>query len=210
MGFVPLLAPALTIETSCVALPPVRGVVAVLATSGNALLPCLPAFRHTRLFTVGDATAARGRDLGFTDVTSAAGDADALAALVAGRLRPEDGTLLLACGHGQGLGLATGLRGAGFRVIRRTVYRSRPAGKLPSGVADALRGGVVRAGLFFSAETARAFVRLVRRTGLRETVRTVDAFAIGAAAGVALEALPWRRIGVAAKPTQDSMLALLR
>jgi uroporphyrinogen-III synthase len=210
MGFVPLVAPALTIQTICAALPSTRGVAAVLVTSGNGLLPCLPAFRDTRLFTVGDATAARARALGFSDVTSAAGDAAALAALIVGRLSPGDGWLLLACGERQGLALAAGLRGAGFRVIRRTVYRSRPAAMLPQAVADALRGGAVRAGLFFSAETARGFVRLIRQAGLGETVRTVDAFAIGAAAGVALEVLPWRRIGVAAKPTQDSMLALLR
>ncbi len=210
MGLTPLLAPALRIEATSATLPDAGAVAAVLVTSGNGLKPCLPAFRHARLFTVGDATAARGRDLGFTDVTSASGDADALAALVVGRLRPDDGPVLLACGEGQGLALAGTLRGAGFRVIRRTVYRSRPAAMLPDGVADALRAGVVRAALFFSAETARAFVRLIQRGGLRETVRAVDAFAIGAAACVALEGLPWRRIGVAAKPTQDSMLALLR
>jgi hypothetical protein len=38
----------------------------------------------------------------------------------------------------------------------------------------------------------------------------MDALAIGEAAAVALQALPWRRIRVAARPTQDAMLALLR
>ena len=64
--------------------------------------------------------------------------------------------------------------------------------------------------MFFSAATAQTFVLLLQNAGLREVVRSVDALAIGAAAGVALQALPWRRIGVAAKPTQDAMLALLR
>jgi hypothetical protein len=38
----------------------------------------------------------------------------------------------------------------------------------------------------------------------------VDALAIGQVAAVALQALPWRRICVAARPNQDAMLALLR
>jgi hypothetical protein len=38
----------------------------------------------------------------------------------------------------------------------------------------------------------------------------VDALAIGQAAAVALQALPWRRICVAARPNQDAMLALLQ
>ena len=210
MGFEPLLAPALTIQAIAARFPPAKAVAAVLVTSGNALVACLPLFRDTPLFAVGDATAARARGLAFTRVASASGDAAALAALVARALRPSDGTLLLASGRGQGLKLAAVVRKAGFRVLRRVVYASNPAVALPDAVAEALRAEQVRAVLFFSAETARAFVRLIGREDLRETVRAVDAFAIGAAAGMALQVLPWRRIGVAAKPTQDAMLALLR
>ena len=108
------------------------------------------------------------------------------------------------------LPLAATLRQAGFRVLRRTVYRAVPSRALPDAAVGALRAGTVRAGLFFSAETARTFVRLIQNARLGETVRSVEALAIGAAAGVALQGLPWRRVGVAAKPTQDAMLALLR
>jgi hypothetical protein len=45
---------------------------------------------------------------------------------------------------------------------------------------------------------------------LVETVASVAAISIGRPAAVALEALPWRDIRVAARPTQDEMLALLR
>jgi hypothetical protein len=38
----------------------------------------------------------------------------------------------------------------------------------------------------------------------------VDALAIGGPAAVALQPLPWRRIRVAERPTQDAMLGLLR
>jgi len=41
-------------------------------------------------------------------------------------------------------------------------------------------------------------------------VDSMDSLAIGAAAAVALRALPWRGIRVSAMPTQDAMLALLR
>ena len=210
LGFEPLIAPCLTIEPVMSRLPPAHAVTALLATSGHALPPCLPSFRDILLFTVGDATAARARALGFARVVSAAGDAAALAALVARDLHPNEGALLLACGQGQGMVLALALRQSGFRVLRRVVYRSCSVKKLPDAASAALRGRQAKAALFFSADTARTFVRLIRRAGLGETVRTVDALAIGAAAGVALQALPWRRIGVAAKPTQDAMLALLR
>ena len=210
MGLLPIVAPALTIEPVTGRLPPAGRVAAVLVTSGNALAACLPAFRETTLLTVGDTTAARARHLGFTQVVSASGDAASLAALVIQKHRPIDGPLLLASGRGQGGALAASLRQAGFRVIRRVVYASLSASALPDPAAGSLRAGQVRAALFFSAETARAFVRLIRRAGLADTVRQSDALAIGDAAGVALQSLPWRRIAVAAQPTQDAMLALLR
>ena len=209
LGFEPLIAPALTIEISPVRLPSADA-AAVLATSGNALAACWPAFQNRRLYTVGDATAERARATGFTDVISAAGDAAALASLVARDRQTRDETLLLVSGAGQGMALAAALRASGFRVVRRVVYRSLPARDLPAAATHALTAGRVRAALFFSAETAQSFVRLVSRAGLTETMRSVDALAIGAAAGVALQVLPWRRIAVAVTPTQDAMLALLR
>jgi uroporphyrinogen-III synthase len=210
MGLTPLVAPALTIEAMQARLPSASAVAAVLVTSGNALAACLPMFRDPAVFAVGDATAARARELGFERVASASGDAAALADLVIRTIQPGDRPLLLVAGQGQGAVLAATMRSAEFRVVRRVVYRSCPAIALPDAATTALRAGEVRAALFFSAETARVFIRLIRQEGLRETVRGVDAFAIGAAAGVALQALPWRRIGVAVKPTQDAMLALLR
>jgi uroporphyrinogen-III synthase len=73
-----------------------------------------------------------------------------------------------------------------------------------------LAEGRLHAALFFSAETARCMVRLVLAAGLTDAVRTVDACAIGRPAAVALDALPWRQIRLAARPTEDEMLTLLQ
>src|SRR6185437_4696366 len=100
------------------------------------------------------------------------------------------------------------LRRRGFEVIHREVYAATPASALPPVAAEALRGETLRAALFFSAETARAFVTLVGAAGLAPRVADVEALAIGRPACVALEALPWRAIRVAARPTQDELLAL--
>ncbi|HVC59590.1 MAG TPA: uroporphyrinogen-III synthase [Acetobacteraceae bacterium] len=210
LGFVPVLAPAIRIRPTPACLPPPAALAAVLVASGNAVDALPPAYRTTRLLCVGDATAERARAAGFLQVLSAAGDAEALAALVARHQKPKDGTLLLASGRLQGLALQATLRQAGYRVIRRTVYAALPARTLAPPAAAALRAGQVRAALFFSAETARQFVRLVRRAGLAETLAGVDAISIGRPTAVALEALPWRGVRVAARPTQDEMLALLR
>jgi uroporphyrinogen-III synthase len=200
----------LAIEPLPLRLTNATALAGVLVTSGNALAALLPGCRDRLILTVGDATAQRARATGFHNVVSADGDATALAALLRRRLRPQDGTLLLASGQGQGQALAADLRGDGYRVIRRVVYLARPVSALSDAAAAALAGRQVRAALFFSADTAHHFVRLVQRAGLTNAVGPSEAVAIGQAAGMALERLPWRRIRVAAKPNQNEMLVLLQ
>jgi uroporphyrinogen-III synthase len=210
LGLAPVAAPLLEIAALPVDLPDPAGVRAVLVTSGNAIR-ALPASWHaTKLLAVGDATARLAREAGFADVHSADGDAPTLADLAARRLPAPGPPLLLASGARQGAALMADLRRRGFEVIHREVYAATPAPALPAVIAEALRGEALRAVLFFSAETARAFVTLVGTAGLTLRVQDIEALAIGRPAGVALEALPWRAIRVAARPTQDEMLALLR
>lgn len=210
LGYRPVLAPLLAIRALRATLPPAGSVQAILITSGSAI-PALPESHcQLRLLAVGSATAARARAAGFTDVVSADGDAEALAVLVAKDRDRAAGPLLLASGRGQGEALAQDLRRRGYSVIRRAVYAAVPCSRLPDQARHALAHSEITAALFFSAETARHGVHLLRAARLHEAVRTVDALAIGRPTAVALEALPWRRILVADRPNQDAMLALLR
>ncbi len=209
LGLQPIIGSLLEIRLLPARLPAAEQLQAVLAASGNAVAALPATHRALPLLAVGDATATRAREAGFTDVHSAEGDARALAEL-AGRICRSDGAaLLLAAGRGQGGALAADLRGRGFRVLRRVVYAAEPVAALPDAARVALAAGTLAAALFFSAETSRHWVRLLRRARLCDTVRGVEALAIGQPAAVAIEVLPWRRIRVAARPTQDAMLALL-
>jgi uroporphyrinogen-III synthase len=182
-------------------------VQAVLVTSGNALPP-LPAGLHgLPLLAVGDATAMRARAAGFTKVCSADGDAAALAALAA-QMLPPGTALLLATGAGQGESLAADLRHRGFRVHRRAVYAARPARGLPATARHALTDASLKAAMFLSADTARAFVRALP-DGLHPALAGVEALAIGQPAAEVLLHLPWRGVRVSAKPTLASVMALL-
>jgi uroporphyrinogen-III synthase len=210
LGFHPVISPVLSILPLRAILPPAGHLQAILAASGNAIRALPQSHRQLKLLAVGEATASRARAAGFADVVSADGDAAALATLAAQICNPAGLPLLLATGRGQGNALAADLRGRGFRVVRRVVYAAVPVPTLSAAAQRALADGTLAAALFFSAETARHFVRLLRRTRLQEAVRSMDALAIGATAAVALRALPWRGIRVSAMPTQDAMLALLR
>lgn len=205
MGLAPLISPALVIEPRPARLPAPDGVQAILLTSATpiALLP--EAFRALPLLAVGDATAARARETGFTDVQSAAGDAKALLALAIAICDPQGGSLLLPGAAEIATDIVMPLRRLGFRVIRRIVYRSRPAPAFRPDVYAALRAEMVKQVLFYSPASARAFVRLARGVSLGG----IEALAISAATADALATARWRCIRVASRPNQDALLELL-
>jgi uroporphyrinogen-III synthase len=208
LGLRPVLAPALAIVPRPASLPDPARLQAVLVTSGHAL-PALPdTFHALPLLAVGDGTAARARQAGFARVSSARGDAEALARLVLEACRPAGQPLLLASGEGQGKALAAWLRARGFRVLRRTTHAARPAPGLAEAAGAAFAAGDLGAALFFSPATARAFVAAVRHLP-PERIAVVEALAISPATAAALSPLPWRRIRVASLPTQEELLALL-
>ena len=206
-GLQPVVAPFLTIRRCRVHLPPAALLQAVLAASGNAVEALPAAYHDTTLLTVGDATARRAAHAGFTTVHSAASDAAGLADLAAALLDPACGPLLLAAGQGQSAALAADLRRRGFRVQRRVVYTAARVARFPAAARTAVGDGL-RAAMFFSAETARAFASLLPQ-GLEPALGGADALAIGEAAAAAVQHLPWRAVRVAVRPTQDGVLALL-
>jgi uroporphyrinogen-III synthase len=207
LGLFPIVAPLLSIIARDVRAP--SRIAAIMLTSRNAVSACPPSLHDSPVFAVGTATAARATELGFSRVTNADGDATALAALVADRLSPANGSLFLPTGQGQGTDLAGSLRQRGFHVIRRVAYQAAYVPLLPEAAATHLRRRQLCAAMFFSGETSRHFVRLLRAANLEDAVRDVEAVSISERAAVALRPLPWRRISVAVKPNQDAMLVLL-
>lgn len=207
MGLTPIITPLQAVEPVRPVLPTPDKVAGLLLTSRNAIEAIPPAWFDVPTWAVGDATAKRARAHGLTRVTSADGDAATLAALIPPR---PGSTLLLVTGEGMGRPLARMLRERGFRVIRRIAYRTRPAVTLPDRARAAVLASEPLGVLLFSADASRVFVRLLRGAGAADAVGAHEAFAISSASAMALRSLAWRAIHIAARPTQEAMLAMLR
>ncbi len=197
-----MLAPALTLQTRTI--PPLF-VQASLITS-RAAAAALPA--GPPVLAVGEASAEAARALGHA-ATAAGGDAQSLLALACARLRPADGTLLLAVGQGYAADLAAGLRAAGFHVHRRLAYVAAPAAELPAAAEAAFEAGEVAAALFFSPRSAERCMELLGRAGLERATAAIRAIAISPRVAQLLGRLPWQGIATAARPDHDAMLAAL-
>lgn len=177
---------------------------AILVTSANGARALAEAteVRSKPILAVGDSTAATAEGLGFTQVTSASGDATALTELVRQRLDPTAGPLL----HVSGADIAGAPAPDGFEVQRVVLYEAREAESLPDSARAALEARAVDVATFFSPRAAQLFVRLVTEAGLAGTCRPVTAIAISPAAAQPLAGLPFARTIAAERPTRQAVL----
>ena len=119
-------------------------------------------WRDLPVFAVGDATAALLRAEHFSDIHTAAGDAEALAGLIAAELAPSAGALLYPAPREGAYDLAAVLAAKGFSIRRIEAYRTIAATSLDDSVRAALRDRRLDGALFFSRRTAAIFAELVR------------------------------------------------
>ena len=206
-GHMPVIAPLFTLQ---VLHPPadfaatLAGSQALLLTSANGARALAEATeqRSKPVFAVGDTTAGTAEGLGFTSVTSASGDAAALAALVREKLDPAKGPLL----HVSGVDVAREIAPEGFEVRRMALYEAREATALPASAEAALQARALDIAAFFSPRASTVFARLAEQAGLADACRAVTAVAISPAAAAPLKVLPFQSVRIAARPTRQGML----
>jgi uroporphyrinogen-III synthase len=206
-----VIEPMMEVHYRTAAAPDLGNVQALLCTSANGVraLARITEERDRPLLAVGDATASRARDEGFTNVASAGGDVADLVRLAVRRLRPQGGRLLHIAGEVVAGDLSGALRARGFSAERIVLYDARPVAALSEPAIRALRSGKVYFAVFFSPRTAAIFVKLANGAGLAACCRTVTALSISPAADAALTTLLWRDRYVAEKPSQAGLLEQL-
>jgi uroporphyrinogen-III synthase len=210
-GYAVLIEPMLDIVLRGGVALPLDTVQGLLATSANGVraLAANNAPRDLPLWAVGDATARCALALGFRTVESAAGDIDDLAGLVCRRLDPRGGALLHATASKRAGDLARRLTTVGFTVRRVELYEARAASEASPALLRALDEESLDLALFFSPRTASTFATLICAAGRQEAGHRLDAYALSGAVARALAAMPWRRLRVAERPDQESLLAAI-
>jgi uroporphyrinogen-III synthase len=207
-GIEVLAEPLLTIRRKAGIEIDTKGVQALLFTSANgarAFAETSP-IRELPALAVGDATATALRDLGFARVDSAGGDVEDLERLARRRLDPTRGKLLHAAGSSVAGDLSGRLQAAGFEVERVQLYDADPADALSETARAEIAAGRIDWVLVFSPRTAATFASVIERAGLAEAARKMTLVALSEAVAKATS-LAFRRVAVAAEPTQAALLA---
>lgn len=208
LGHAPLVAPLLKMQSTGRA-PNLEGACALAFTSRNGVraFAALCQDRSLRTYTVGDATAAAARDVGFSDVHSAEGDVEALARLILQRRHELQGAVVHAGAHEPAGDLSGLLKGHGIEARLEPVYASEPA-ELPEAAAAALAAEPpeVDAVLVHSPRAAR---RLAELEAAFRASPHLGAYCLSEACAEALRPLNFASVAVAPFPNETSLLNLL-
>lgn len=203
-GFEALIAPLMTVQFFDPA-PPVADYDGILITSANgaAALARIWRGRDVPVLAVGPQTADALRAAGFTAVTSADGDAGALAHCVSARVAP--GSRLL---HVTGRG-GKPLSVPGYGVERLDAYDMVATGGLSDEATQALRSGALEGVFCFSPASAALFRDVVIAGGLRAPCADIGAYCISAAAAKMLKPLQLAYFRISDQPNRAALLATL-
>ncbi len=211
MGFSVDSAPMLTIQPLPLAADlALQDVAGLLITSANGLraLAAATARRDLPVYAVGEASARAARQAGFAQVLAAGGDVFSLADLVRRAVPRQAGPLFHAAGETLAGDLKAMLEADGFTVRRETLYRAVPVASFPLQVAENLSKSSYNGVLFFSPRTASGFATLAA-PGFAAALSQAAAFCLSAAVAERLAGLPWRRLCIAAEPSEAALLAAL-
>ncbi|HPF78125.1 MAG TPA: uroporphyrinogen-III synthase [Alphaproteobacteria bacterium] len=161
--------------------------------------------RNITVYTVGDRTKAEAIAAGFSDITSAAGTVDDLAALLSAQKSPRPYLYI----RGQEVAKPLNKMVDGAEVEEVILYHVDKKGEISSECRDAVAQGGVDYVLFFSTRTAQSFVDYIRKEGLEEGLKTSKALCLGASMIEYVSELPWQEVRLAARPDREGILALL-
>jgi uroporphyrinogen-III synthase len=192
--------------------------VAVIVTSANALRaaegqPAMNRLKQLPMFTVGERTAETAREIGFSNVISADGDATALrdlmvASVRAKKLKKTD-TLLYLAGADLARDLAGELGERGFNVVTQTTYRMVPIVSLPRDVCDAFASSGVEAVLHYSRRSARAFLDAARAGGVEISALAIPQCCLSEAIASIVRDAGATQVMVARAPDEKSLFEAL-
>jgi uroporphyrinogen-III synthase len=211
-GHEPIIAPLTEMELLAEVDPKTGPWAAILLTSANGLWGiCKFAWNEKwhgiPVFAVGDISAKAARDMGFKDVTSARGNVNDLAKLVAARLKPPARLLYLA-GEERSGDLAGALRAKNFEVDLVVVYRFLVAQSLPPPAVAAL-AGEIDVVLHYSRATAETFLNAARNSNLLEAALTKPIhLCLSEQIAAPLREAGVAQIRVAARPEEAALLEL--
>lgn len=216
LGLTVSMAPLIEIQFEVIPATRLLGSAALVATSRNGLralarYDALKTAHSIPLFVVGAATAALAREIGFTDVRTGAGTATALGGLISDSKHEFGGRPLVhLAGDQLAFDLKTELAAHAINLDLVPAYRTIPAGHLPDAVRAELQAGQIDAVILMSPRTARIWSQVAGALGPSKITQNLTHVCLSQAVAEALQPGPAVRVEIAAHPSSEEIVGLIR
>jgi uroporphyrinogen-III synthase len=207
------VAPLLRIEPVAADLGPGPWDALVL-TSANS---CRASTQHPQrkellalpVFVVGRRSAEAAHNAGFSDVTSADGDAGALAKLLQARFSGRDPRLLYLAGEDRAADLAEKLAAHGIALQTVVIYRAVKRAEFPPPARAVLANGEIDGVLHFSRRTAESYLSCATGAGILDRALAPFHYCLSAQVARPLVQAGAATVRVAARPDEAALLELV-
>jgi uroporphyrinogen-III synthase len=185
----------------------------MIVTSANS---CRAVANHPRrkelvtcpAFAVGRYSAEAARAAGFTDVTSADGDAKDLAQMLVARFRARERRLLYIAGEDRAADLAADLAAQGISMKTVIIYRAVKVMGFPPAAQEALEAGHIGGVLHFSRRTAEAFLSCAQVAHLLDQALAAFHYCLSAQVARPLLQAGAATVRVATRPEEAALVEL--
>ncbi len=214
LGHRVMVAPMFSIGFETDAALNLNGVQGLIATSRNGLKALVAGSQLSQaislpLYAVGPATAEMAREFGFKNVVVGPGTARELAGVIAGCVRPEDGSLVHLAGRSLAFDMKGALEQKGFTVHVEVLYRTVESQAFAPDVITALRERTLDAVMLMSPKSAEVFARLSMDAGVAEPVRKMAFLCLSSEVARCVSSLAPINLMTAQSPNLEEMLALV-
>jgi uroporphyrinogen-III synthase len=185
---------------------------AVAVTSANAIRHApselIAVLADQRCFAVGGKTAEAARAAGFSKVSEGPGDAVRLADQVISEV--GQGTIAYLCGRVRLPDFEYRLSTGGVTVIALETYDTIETTAASGTPTHALGSKPIDAVLLFSTRAAHALILLRAAPQWSRALQSADFFCLSPRIAASLEGIRPEKIHVAAEPTEDELLSLVK
>ena len=211
-GVTSVISPVIKIVSIPVEVPNKSDFQSVIITSKNTLETVKKLYfsQKVPIFCVGDITAQLFENSGFSNVKSASGTSEDLLELFVKSCNPEKGPVLYLAGQDTHGAIERDLKHYGFIIEKKIAYRAEAVSRLTQDAEQALRSGEITGIFIFSPRSAIILNELISTFKLHKAIKKTTAFCLSDAVAKEASATAWSNILISERPTQESILELLR
>ena len=170
--------------------------------------------RDCEIITVGVASKKEAENLGFIDVTSAAGekggDVGILLDYVQANFPKDGGRFLHLAGESISKNLKNMLCEEGYEAERINLYEAEKLEEISSDTQKLLAEGKVDSVVFYSARAATSFIKAINNNKLNQSVKSVNAVCLSHRISDSLPQNLFKEILVTKEMDNDSLVPLLK